>query len=99
MIKYLDGCVVAQNVSPAPRPNVIHIHEIDNGIQWKHPNDRMGKSVVVRKHQLVLQTYIAVANYEYIFMWYFDHSGELAFETLATGILSTHPIDKDAKVP
>ncbi|KAB8076505.1 copper amine oxidase [Aspergillus leporis] len=77
MIKYLDGCVVAQNVSPAPRPNVIHIHEIDNGIQWKHPNDRTGKSVVVRKHQLVLQTYIAVANYEYIFMWYFDHSDEV----------------------
>ncbi|XRM48047.1 hypothetical protein ABZX51_010990 [Aspergillus tubingensis] len=98
LIKYLDGCVVAKDGSPAPRPNAICIHEIDNGIQWKHTNHRTGKATVVRKRQLVLQTIITVANYEYIFMWYFDQSGELTFETRATGILSTQPIDKDAKV-
>ncbi|RAL02360.1 amine oxidase catalytic domain-containing protein [Aspergillus ibericus CBS 121593] len=32
-------------------------------------------------------------------MWYFDQSGELTFETRATGILSTQPINEDAKVP
>ncbi|KAE8420195.1 copper amine oxidase [Aspergillus pseudocaelatus] len=99
MIKYIDGCVVAQDGSPAPRPNVICIHEIDNGIQWKHTNHRTGKAVVVRKRQLVLQTIITVANYEYIFMWYFDQSGELTFETRATDIFSTQPINKDVKVP
>ncbi|GAQ38462.1 hypothetical protein AtubIFM61612_007975 [Aspergillus tubingensis] len=98
LIKYLDGCVVAKDGSPAPRPNAICIHEIDNGIQWKHTNHRTGKATVVRKRQLVLQMIITVANYEYIFMWYFDQSGELTFETRATGILSTQPIDKDAKV-
>jgi len=99
VIKYLDGHVVNVDGSPAPRPNAICIHEIDNGIQWKHTNHRTGKATVVRKRQLVLQTIITVANYEYIFAWIFDQSGEITFETRATGILSTQPIDKDAKVP
>ncbi|KAE8155079.1 copper amine oxidase [Aspergillus avenaceus] len=99
MIKYIDGCVVAADGSPSPRPSAICIHEIDNGIQWKHTNHRTGKATVVRKRQLVLQTIITVANYEYIFMWYFDQAGEITFETRATGILSTQPIDKDAAVP
>lgn len=98
VIKYLDGHVVSVDGSPAPRPNAICIHEIDNGIQWKHTNHRTGKATVVRKRQLVLQTIITVANYEYIFAWIFDQSGEITFETRATGILSTQPIDKDASV-
>ncbi|GME35831.1 Copper amine oxidase [Neofusicoccum parvum] len=99
MIKYIDGCVISPDGTPAPRPNAICIHEVDNGIQWKHTNHRTGKAVVVRKRQLVLQTIITVANYEYIFAWYFDQSGELTFETRATGILSTQPIAADVKVP
>lgn len=47
----------------------------------------------------MLQTIITVANYEYIFAWIFDQTGEITFETRATGILSTQPIAKDAKVP
>lgn len=54
---------------------------------------------MVRKRQLVLQTILTVANYEYIFAWIFDQSGEITFETRATGILSTQPIEADAKVP
>ncbi|GKZ39259.1 hypothetical protein AbraIFM66950_012182, partial [Aspergillus brasiliensis] len=99
LIKYLDGCVVTKDGKPAPRPNAICVHEIDNGIQWKHTNHRTGNATAVRKRQLVLQSIITVANYEYIFMWYFDQSGELTYETRATGILSTQPIDEDAKVP
>lgn len=99
MIKYIDGHVVSVDGNASPRPNAICIHEIDNGIQWKHTNHRTGKATVVRKRQLVLQTIITVANYEYIFMWYFDQSGEITFETRATGILSTQPIGKDVVVP
>lgn len=47
----------------------------------------------------MLQTILTVANYEYIFAWIFDQSGEITFETRATGILSTQPIGEDAKVP
>jgi Cu2+-containing amine oxidase len=32
---------------------------------------------------------------EYIFYWVLDQSGEIEFETRATGILSTTPIDPD----
>ncbi|RSL79554.1 hypothetical protein CEP51_007259 [Fusarium floridanum] len=99
VIKYVDGCVVAADGSPAPRPNAICIHEVDQGIQWKHTNHRTGKAVVVRKRQLVIQQIITVANYEYIFAWIFDQNGEISFETRATGILSTQPIDKESKVP
>lgn len=99
VIKYVDGCVVAADGTPAPRPNAICIHEVDQGIQWKHTNHRTGKAVVVRKRQLVLQQIITVANYEYIFAWIFDQNGEISFETRATGILSTQPIDKESKVP
>ena len=53
----------------------------------------------MRKRQLVQQTILTVSNYEYIFAWYFDQSGEITFETRATGILSTQPIEEDAKVP
>lgn len=68
-------------------------HEVDAGIQWKHTNHRTGRAVLVRKRQLQLQTIITVANYEYIFYWVLDQSGEIEFETRATGILSTTPID------
>lgn len=81
------------------KPNAICIHEVDQGIQWKHTNHRTKNATVVRKRQLVLQQIITVANYEYIFAWIFDQSGEITFETRATGILSTQPIDKGVKVP
>ncbi|KAK7432956.1 hypothetical protein QQZ08_000427 [Neonectria magnoliae] len=98
MIKYLDGHVVKADGNPDPRPNAICIHEIDNGIQWKHTNFRTGNATVVRKRQLVLQTILTVANYEYIFLWYFDQAGEITFETRATGILSTQPVDPEPSV-
>ncbi|CAK1361735.1 unnamed protein product [Cercospora beticola] len=98
-IKYFSGHVVAVDGSLAPRPNAICVHEVDNGIQWKHTNHRTGNAAVVRKRQLVLQTILTVANYEYIFAWILDQSGEITFETRATGILSTQPAEKYAKVP
>lgn len=46
-----------------------------------------------------MQTILTVANYEYIFAWILDQSGEITFETRATGILSTQPAAQNAKVP
>ncbi|PWN91042.1 copper amine oxidase [Acaromyces ingoldii] len=101
LIKYFDGAVIDQHGTVVPKPNAICMHEIDAGIQWKHTNHRTGKASVVRKRQLQLQTIITVANYEYIFYWTFDQAGEVEFETRATGILSTTPIDPrcDEEVP
>ena len=99
VIKYLNGCCVGRNGEAVEKPNAICIHEVDQGIQWKHTNHRTKNATVVRKRQLVLQSIITVANYEYIFAWIFDQSGEITFETRATGILSTQPIERDTKVP
>ncbi|CAH0023275.1 unnamed protein product [Clonostachys rhizophaga] len=99
VIKYLGGHVVGNDGTAVEKPNAICIHEVDQGIQWKHTNHRTKNATVVRKRQLVLQQIITVANYEYIFAWIFDQSGEITYETRATGILSTQPIDADAKVP
>ncbi|WVQ83833.1 hypothetical protein IAT38_005977 [Cryptococcus sp. DSM 104549] len=93
VIAYLGGHVVNANGDVVAKDNCICIHEVDAGIQWKHTNHRTGKASVVRKRQLQLQTIITVANYEYIFYWVLDQSGEIEFETRATGILSTTPID------
>jgi len=48
-------------------PNVICLHEQDNGINWKHTNWRTGRAVVTRRRELVVQFIVTLANYEYIF--------------------------------
>ncbi|WFD00942.1 primary-amine oxidase [Malassezia yamatoensis] len=95
VIKYLDGHLVESDGRAYTSKNVICIHEVDAGIQWKHTNLNTGKAVVVRRRQLHLQMIITVANYEYAFYFILDQSGEIMFETLATGILSTTPIDPE----
>ncbi|KAK5087327.1 hypothetical protein LTR16_008056, partial [Cryomyces antarcticus] len=79
--------------------NVICVHEQDAGIGWKHTNYRTGRAAVVRNRELVLQSIITVANYEYILAFMFNQAGELIYEVRATGILSTQPIDEGLKVP
>lgn len=74
-------------------PNVICLHEQDNGIGWKHTNYRTGRAVVTRNRVLVVQFIITLANYEYIFAYNFDLAGGISIETRATGIVSTVPID------
>lgn len=74
-------------------PNVVCLHEQDNGIAWKHTNWRTGRAVVTRHRELVVQFIITLANYEYIFAYKFDQSGGIMVETRATGIVSVVNID------
>lgn len=80
-------------------PNVVCIHEQDNGISWKHTNYRTGRAAVARNRELVVQSIITVANYEYIMAFMFNQAGEMDYEVRATGILSTQPIDDGIEVP
>jgi primary-amine oxidase len=80
-------------------PNVICIHEQDNGIGWKHTNYRTGRAAVVRNRELVVQSIITVSNYEYILAFMFNQAGEVTYEVRATGILSTQPVDDGVEVP
>lgn len=94
VIEYFSAFLNDPQGNPVECPNVICMHEVDNGIGWKHTNRRTNRAAVVRQRNLVLQTILTVGNYEYIFAWVFMQSGTVELETRATGILSTQLIDE-----
>ncbi|KAK3984250.1 putative copper amine oxidase [Cladorrhinum sp. PSN332] len=94
-IYYLSAVLSGTDGKPVEMPNVVCIHEQDSGILWKHTNYRTNRAVVVRNRELVLQTIITVANYEYILAYVFNMAGDFTYEVRATGILSTQPLDLD----
>jgi primary-amine oxidase len=98
-IHYLSAVLNDDSGNPLDMPNVVCIHEQDNGIGWKHTNYRTGRAVVVRNRELVVQSIITVSNYEYILAFQFNQAGEIMYEVRATGILSTQPIDEGISVP
>lgn len=98
-IHYLSAVLNDDKGNPFPMENVVCIHEQDNGIGWKHTNYRTGRAAIVRNRELVLQSIITVANYEYILAFIFNQAGEVMYEVRATGILSTQPIDEGISVP
>ena len=65
-IHYLSFELSTDKGESVEMPNVVCIHEQDGGIGWKHTNYRTGRAAVVRQRELVLQSIITVANYEYI---------------------------------
>ncbi|KAI1622411.1 copper amine oxidase 1 [Exophiala viscosa] len=93
VIKYFDGVNTGPDGSAKVAPNVICLHEQDNGIGWKHTNWRTGRAVVTRSRELVVQFIITLANYEYVFAYKFDQAGGITVETRATGIVSVVNID------
>ncbi|KAL2068426.1 hypothetical protein VTL71DRAFT_16524 [Oculimacula yallundae] len=93
VIKYFDGVITDSAGNGKVAPNVVCLHEQDNGIAWKHTNWRTGRAVVTRHRELVVQFIITLANYEYIFAYKFDQSGGITVETRATGIVSVVNID------
>ncbi|CAG8950627.1 hypothetical protein HYFRA_00002836 [Hymenoscyphus fraxineus] len=92
-IKYFNAIDTKADGTINVSPNVICLHEQDNGIGWKHTNWRTGRAVVTRNRELVVQFIITLANYEYVFAYKFDQSGGIMIETRATGIVSVVNID------
>jgi primary-amine oxidase len=93
VIKYFGSHTVESDGTVEAHPNVICLHEQDNGIGWKHTNWRTDRAVVTRRRELVVQFIITLANYEYIFAYKLDQAGGIEFETRATGIVSVVNID------
>ncbi|CAE7007373.1 hypothetical protein CFE70_001440 [Pyrenophora teres f. teres 0-1] len=93
VIKYFDSVTIGRDGLPKPHPNVVCLHEQDNGIGWKHTNWRTGRAVVSRMRELVVQYIITLANYEYIFAYKLDTAGGITLEVRATGIVSVVNID------
>ena len=98
-IHYLNAVLSTDTGEAMPMENVVCVHEQDAGIGWKHTNYRTGRAAVVRSRELVIQSIITVANYEYIMAFMFNQAGELTYEVRATGIVSTQPVDPGVDVP
>ncbi|KAI4091767.1 MAG: hypothetical protein LQ344_003871 [Seirophora lacunosa] len=97
-IHYLNAVLNTDKGEPWPMENVVCVHEQDAGIGWKHTNYRTGKAAIVRNRELVVQSIITVANYEYIMAFIFNQAGEVKYEVRATGVVSTQPIDDGVEV-
>lgn len=98
-IHYLHAVLSTDTGDVKRMENVVCIHEQDAGIGWKHTNYRTGIAALVRSRELVVQSIITVANYEYVLAFMFNQAGEITYEVRATGIISTQPIDEGVEVP
>ena len=97
-IAYLDAVVHDSRGEPVTIPNAICIHEEDDGIGWKHVDDRAG-SESRRARRLVVSFHVTVANYEYLVYWRFYQDGNIECEVRATGIMVTSYFPDGGKPP
>ena len=87
-ISYLDAVVHDSHGRPRTIRNAVCIHEEDDGILWKHVDERAGAEVR-RTRRLVISFHVTVANYEYLVYWRFYQDGNIECEVRATGIMVT----------
>lgn len=86
VIRYLDGYVADDHGHPVRIPNVICMHEEDDGILWKHTNLE-GRSDVRRSRRFVVSYFSTIGNYDYGFYWHFSLDGSIELVAKATGIV------------
>ncbi|HEY2641516.1 MAG TPA: primary-amine oxidase [Streptosporangiaceae bacterium] len=86
--RYLDAVVHDSRGQPRTIRDAICIHEEDDGILWKHVDERTGAQVR-RARRLVISFHVTVANYEYLVYWRFYQDGNIECEVRATGIMVT----------
>ncbi len=89
-IAYLDAVLHDSHGEPYTVKNAICIHEEDDGVLWKHVDDRTGAETR-RMRRLVVSFHATVANYEYLVYWRFYQDGNIQSEVRATGIMVTTP--------
>jgi primary-amine oxidase len=87
-IRYLDAVLHDSRGEPRTIRNAICIHEEDDGVLWKHVDERTGAEVR-RARRLVVSFHVTVANYEYLIYWRFYQDGSIECEVRATGIMVT----------
>jgi primary-amine oxidase len=87
-IRYLDAVLPDSRGEPRTIKNAICIHEEDDGVLWKHVDERSGAEVR-RARRLVVSFHVTVANYEYLVYWRFYQDGNIECEVRATGIMVT----------
>ena len=87
-IRYLDAVLHDSRGEPRTVRNAVCIHEEDDGILWKHVDERSG-AAVRRSRRLVISFHVTVANYEYLVYWRFYQDGNIECEVRATGVMVT----------
>jgi len=97
-IAYLDAVLHDSHGEPYTIKNAICIHEEDDGVLWKHVDDRTGAETR-RMRRLVVSFHATVANYEYLVYWRFYQDGNIQCEVRATGIMVTTPFPDDDPPP
>jgi primary-amine oxidase len=97
-ITYLDAVVHDSRGEPRTIAHAICIHEEDNGVLWKHVDERAG-ATVRRARRLVISFHVTVANYEYLVYWRFYQDGNIECEVRATGILVTSHVGASGSAP
>ncbi|THU79486.1 hypothetical protein K435DRAFT_823888 [Dendrothele bispora CBS 962.96] len=99
-IHYLPGSYTSHSGNPVIIKNVICIHEEDSGVLWKHTDFRPGgKTKTVRRRRLVVSMVCTLANYEYIWNYYFYQDGSIEIESRLTGILQVYAKADDEPNP
>ncbi|KAH6917114.1 peroxisomal copper amine oxidase [Coprinopsis sp. MPI-PUGE-AT-0042] len=92
-IHYLPGAYATHSGNAFVIENVICIHEEDAGVLWTHHDYRPGgRGHTVRRRRLVVSMVCTLANYEYIWNYYFYQDGSIEFEIRLTGILLVAPL-------
>ena len=89
-IHYFDGVLNNSKGEAYTVKKAICMHEIDDGILWKHLEYRNGHAESRRSRKLVLSSIATVVNYEYLFYWYLGQDGTIDFEIRLSGELSTN---------
>jgi primary-amine oxidase len=97
-IRYLDAVLANVQGEPYEIHNAICIHEEDNGVLWKHVDERAGTEVR-RTRRLVVSFHATVANYEYLVYWRFYQDGNIECEVRASGIMVTTTLPEGAPAP
>jgi primary-amine oxidase len=91
-ITYVDAELHDSRGEPYTIKNAICLHEEDDGVLWKHVDEKAG-SEVRRSRRMVVSFHTTVANYEYLTYWRFYQDGTIECEVRATGIMVTSSFD------
>jgi primary-amine oxidase len=97
-VRYLDAVLTNARGEPYEVRHAICIHEEDDGVLWKHVDERAGPEVR-RRRRLVVSFHATVANYEYLVYWRFYEDGNIECEVRATGIVVTTTMAEGAPPP
>ena len=94
-----DGVLNNSKGEPYTVNKAICMHEIDDGVLWKHMEYRTGHSESRRSRKLVLSSIATVVNYEYLFYWYLGQDGTIEYEIRLSGELSTNLLSEGENTP